>query len=181
MQIKRILCAIDFSDASREALNFSVELGRQFSATVTLFHVYQLPGYTLPEGVVLPGPDTLSKMFERIDTVLGEWRSEAEGRGVTADMVSVQGSPWTEIVERAKTGDYHMIVVGSHGHTGLRHMLLGSTAERVVRHAPCPVLTVRTRDHHIVEDAPTVAETQATEGQDDSDDGDDGDDPSGSK
>jgi nucleotide-binding universal stress UspA family protein len=150
MHIQRILCAVDFSDASREAVHFSTELARQFGSTVVLFHVYQLPGYSLPEGVVLPGPETLAKLFDRINSVLDEWKGDVSKREVPVETATAQGSPWAEIVERAKQ-DIQLIVVGSHGHTGLRHVLLGSTAERVVRHAPCPVLTVRTTDHAIAD------------------------------
>ncbi len=151
MHIERILCAVDFSQASREALNFSTGLALKFVDKVTLFHVYQLPGYTLPEGVVLPSAETLAKLFDHIGTVLDEWKHVVAERGSKVDTATAQGSPWTEIVAKAKDGQYQLIVVGSHGHTGLRHMLLGSTAERVVRHAPCPVLTVREQDHGIAE------------------------------
>jgi len=148
MKVSRILCAVDFSEPSHEALHYSSDLARLFDAGLTLFHVYHVPGYGMPEGsLVLPGPDALAKLFAKIDERLAGWRKEAEERGAPrVDMATAQGSAWHEIVERAR-GEYQLVVVGTHGHTGLRHVLLGSVADRVVRHAPCPVLTVRRSDH----------------------------------
>jgi nucleotide-binding universal stress UspA family protein len=148
MKVRRILCAVDFSAPSHEALHYGADLARLFDADLTLFHVYHYPGYGMPEGsYVLPGPETMAKLFARMDERLAEWKTEAVERGAQrVDTATGEGSAWHEIVERAKKG-YQLIVVGTHGHSGLRHMLLGSVADRVVRHAPCPVLTVRPSDH----------------------------------
>lgn len=148
MKVRRILCAVDFSEPAREALHYGSDLARLFDAELTLFHVFHIPGYGMPEGsLVLPGPDTMAELFARIDNQLAAWRSEATERGAPrVDVATAQGSAWHEIVEKAKDG-YQLIVVGTHGHSGLRHMLIGSVADRVVRHAPCPVLTVRQGDH----------------------------------
>ncbi len=148
MKVRRILCAVDFSDPAHEALHYSADLARLFDADLTLYHVYHFPGYGMPEGsFVLPGPETMAKMFAKIDERLAEWRAEAAERGAPrVDVATGEGSAWHEIVVRARTG-YQLVVVGTHGHSGLRHMLLGSVADRVVRHAPCPVLTVRPGDH----------------------------------
>jgi nucleotide-binding universal stress UspA family protein len=147
MRVRRILGAVDFSEPARVALHYAADLARLFEAELTLFHVYHIPGYGMPEGsFILPGPETMSKFFARVDERLASWRAEAEARGArSVDVATAQGSPWHEIVERARSG-YQLIVVGTHGHTGLRHVLLGSVADRVVRHAPCPVLTVRPSD-----------------------------------
>jgi nucleotide-binding universal stress UspA family protein len=148
MKVRRILCAVDFSEPSHEALHYGADLARMFDAELTLFHVYHVPGYGLPEGsLVLASPEELGKLFSKIDERLEGWRKEAESRGAPkVDVATTEGAAWHEIVERAKTG-YQLIVVGTHGHTGLRHVLIGSVADRVVRHAPCPVLTVRPSDH----------------------------------
>jgi nucleotide-binding universal stress UspA family protein len=147
MKVRRILCAVDFSDPAREAVHYGADLARLFDADLTLYHVYHFPGYGMPEGsYVLPGPETMAKMFARIDERLAEWRTAAVERGAPrVDVATGEGSAWHQIVERAK-GGYQLIVIGTHGHTGLRHVLLGSVADRVVRHAPCPVLTVRPSD-----------------------------------
>jgi nucleotide-binding universal stress UspA family protein len=148
VKVRRILCAIDFSEPAREALHYSSDLARLFDAELTLYHVYHIPGYGMPEGsFVLPGPDTMAAMFAKIDEQLEDWKRQATERGAPrVEVATAQGSPWHEIVERARA-DYQLVVVGTHGHSGLRHMLIGSVADRVVRHAPCPVLTVRPSDH----------------------------------
>jgi len=148
MQVRRILCAVDFSEPAHEALHYSVDLARLFDAELTLFHVYHVPGYGMPEGsFILPGPETVARLFAKIDERLAGWRREAEERGAArVDVATSQGNAWHENVEHARHA-YHPIVVGPHGHTGLRHVLLGSVADRVVRHAPCPVLIVRPSDH----------------------------------
>src|SRR5262249_8472963 len=81
MQVRRILCAVDFSEPSHEALHYGADLAKLFGAELTLFHVYHVPGYGLPEGsLVLASPDELSKLFAKIDERLAEWRKEAEAR-----------------------------------------------------------------------------------------------------
>ncbi|HEY7724684.1 MAG TPA: universal stress protein [Anaeromyxobacteraceae bacterium] len=140
---KKICCPVDFSEPARAALHAAVELARTFDAELTLFHSYQLPGYTLPEGSVVASPKMLQDLADQAEAHLAEWKKLAEGMGAprvaTAKGV---GEPAMEIVEFARGGRFDLIVVGTHGRTGLRHALLGSTAERVVRRAGCPVLTV---------------------------------------
>jgi nucleotide-binding universal stress UspA family protein len=147
MKVQRILCPADFSDASHEALHFAADLAKQYGAQLTLLHVYHVPAYPLPDGFVYPRPETLSTLFSSIDKALGDWRSEALERGAReVECVTAEGVPWHQIIARAKEGDYHLIVLGTHGHGRLRHLLVGSTADRVVSQAPCPVLTVRAAD-----------------------------------
>jgi universal stress protein A len=144
LEWKKILCPVDFSDASRSALQVASELARRFDGEVTVFHAYPLPGYTLPEGTVLPASGMLQELAEQTDALLVRWRAEAVADG--APRVSSNkavGEPAAEIVAAAEEGKYDAIVVGTHGRTGLAHVLLGSVAERVVRRAPMPVVTVR--------------------------------------
>ena len=144
LQWKKILCPVDFSDASRSALEVASELARRFDGEVTVFHAYPLPGYTLPEGTVLPASGMLQELAEQTDALLARWKVEALADG--APRVSTGkavGEPAAEIVAAAEDGNYDAIVVGTHGRTGLAHVLLGSVAERVVRRAPMPVITVR--------------------------------------
>jgi universal stress protein A len=144
LEWKKILCPVDFSDASRSALQVASELARRFDGEVTVFHAYPLPGYTLPEGTVLPASGMLQELAEQTDALLERWKAEAIADGaprVSSDK-SV-GEPAAEIVAAAEDGNYDAIVVGTHGRTGLAHVLLGSVAERVVRRAPMPVVTVR--------------------------------------
>jgi len=144
LEWKKILCPVDFSDASRSALQVASELARRFGGEVTVFHAYPLPGYTLPEGTVLPATGMLQELAEQTDALLVRWKAEALADG--APQVSTAksvGEPAAEIVAAAEDGKYDAIVVGTHGRTGLAHVLLGSVAERVVRRAPMPVVTVR--------------------------------------
>ncbi len=140
---KRICCPIDFSEPAQAALAAAAELCKTFGAELTLFHAYQLPGYTLPEGSVVASPKMLQELADQADAHLEEWKKIASGMGVASVTTAKSiGEPALEIVEFAKGGHFDLLVVGTHGRTGLRHALLGSTAERVVRRAGCPVLTV---------------------------------------
>src|SRR5574340_1190126 len=110
---------------------------------LTLFHAYELPGYTLPEWSVVASPKMLQDLSDQADAHLAEWRKLAEEMG--AERVTVEkgiGEPALSIVELAQERGVDLVVVGTHGRTGLRHALLGSVAERVVRRAGCPVLTI---------------------------------------
>ena len=78
--IAKILCPIDFSEASRGAIRYAVDLAQKFGAGLTLLHVYHVPGYTFPEGMVVAGPAALTELAAEIDAALGEWKREAEPR-----------------------------------------------------------------------------------------------------
>ena len=141
------MCPIDFSEASREAVVAAIELSKRFGAELTLLHVYQIPAYTMPEGLISAGPDVVATMQEQIDRLLESWQGDAARSGVKVTTASVLGAPFAEIVRYAREHAFDLIVIGTHGRTGLRHALLGSVAEKVVRKAHCPVLTVRYSRH----------------------------------
>jgi nucleotide-binding universal stress UspA family protein len=141
---KRILCPIDFSDASRSALETAADLARRSGASLTLFHAYPVPGYTFPDGSFVASSKMLEELADQAKRHLDEWKGIATGLGVAAvDAATAVGEPAHEIVAFAKEKGSDLVVVGTHGRTGLQHALMGSVAERVVRKAPCPVLTVR--------------------------------------
>ena len=140
---KKVLCPIDFSEPARAAMEAAVQIARQFGAELTLFHAYQLPGYTLPEGSVVASPKMLQELAVQAETHLAEWKRLAEGLGASGVTTEKGiGEPALEIIDLAREGGYDLVVVGTHGRTGLRHALLGSVAERVVRKAGCPVLSI---------------------------------------
>ena len=140
---KKILCPVDFSDPARAAMQAAAELSAHFDADLTLFHAYQLPGYTLPEGSVVASPKMLQDLADQAEAHLAEWREVARRRGAPrVAAAKAIGDPALEVVQLARDGAYDLVVVGTHGRTGLRHALLGSVAERVVRRAGCPVLTI---------------------------------------
>jgi nucleotide-binding universal stress UspA family protein len=151
MTYKKILCAVDFSDSSREALRAAAELAQASHATLVLFHVWQPPRWTTDYGIELPS-DALLEARRTEETKLASWRAEAQQRGVP-DVTSklARGVPWDEIVGAAR--DDHavdLIVLGTHGHSRARRALIGSVAERVVRHAPCTVMVVGSRERNEV-------------------------------
>jgi nucleotide-binding universal stress UspA family protein len=144
----RICCPVDFSEPARAAMETAVSLARRFDATLTLFHAYQLPGYTLPEGSVVASPKMLQELANQADHHLEEWRRLAEGMGAPrVETAKSIGEPSVEIVEFAKETGQDVLVIGTHGRTGLRHALVGSIAERVVRRAGCPVVSVHPEGH----------------------------------
>lgn len=140
---KRICCPIDFSDASRAAMEVAADLAARFGATLTLLHAYPVPGFTFPDGSVVASARMLQELADQAAKHLGDWRREAEGLGAAAvDAATAVGEPAAEIVAWAKEHAVDLLVLGTHGRTGLEHALMGSVAERVVRRARCPVLTV---------------------------------------
>ncbi|HYG68383.1 MAG TPA: universal stress protein, partial [Anaeromyxobacteraceae bacterium] len=141
---KRICCPIDFSDTARGAMQVAVDLARRLGAELTLLHAYPIPGYTFPDGSVVASPAMLEDLSDEADRHLEAWRREAEGLGVPGVRIAKAiGDPATEIVRFAKDPGADLLVMGTHGRSGLEHALMGSIAERVLRRAHCPVLTVR--------------------------------------
>src|SRR5690606_35700405 len=142
--IHKILVPTDFSAHSAEATAWAADLARRYDASLTLIHVYQPASMALPEGYVLMSPHGLADLLSELDTALDRARKDLErDERITPETMLLQGVPFAEIVGFARDGGYDLIVMGTHGRTGLKHALMGSVAEKVVRKAPCPVLTVR--------------------------------------
>jgi nucleotide-binding universal stress UspA family protein len=140
--IQNILVPVDFSDCSRRAAEYAISLAKDVGATVTLEHVYSLPFTAYPEGFARP-PETLTRLGEQARESLERWKDGLKEPGVIKRTICEVGAPAQTIVDRAATDHFDLVVMGTHGRTGLTHLLVGSVAERVVRLAPCPVLTVR--------------------------------------
>lgn len=140
----RILTPVDFSEHSREAVRTAAALSRSYGATLTLIHVYDPSAYALPEDFVLLTPPQLDRLTLEFEQQLAAAKEEALELGAElADTRLLQGKTATRIVEFAKDTKVDLIVLGTRGRTGPRHLLLGSIAERVVRTSPCAVLTVK--------------------------------------
>jgi len=140
----KILVPIDFSDHSIRAIHYAAELSKTYNAPVTLLHAYQTLNYALPEGYVFYSPEQLAELTQAIDKQVQQSKAVAEHAGaVSVDTKTVMGAAFSEILRVAEEEHFDLIVMGTHGRTGLGHTFLGSVAERVVRQAPCPVLTVR--------------------------------------
>jgi nucleotide-binding universal stress UspA family protein len=141
---KRILCPIDFSDASKAALEAAAEVAKRYGAKVALFHAYPVPGYTFPDGSFVASSKMLDELSEQAQRHLEEWKAIAEGLGIAdVEIATAIGEPAHEILAFAKAQKADLLVLGTHGRTGIQHALMGSVAERVVRRSTCPVLTVR--------------------------------------
>jgi nucleotide-binding universal stress UspA family protein len=142
--VKRILCPVDFSETSRAALKWAVQLREKFGAQLTLLHVFQPPALSLPDGVAIAGPDVLSDLQRQVEENMKVWRDDAIAMGAKdVEIDTALGATYPEITRYAQEKGFDLIVIGTHGRTGLAHAILGSTAEKVVQHATCPVLTVR--------------------------------------
>jgi nucleotide-binding universal stress UspA family protein len=141
MRFKKILVAVDFSPQSREAMRTGAALAAEFDAELTIAHVWQVPllGAELPVQV-----HQLEEVRGDAERQLAAWEAEATAlanKPVTS--VFQLGVPWDELVKLLRRDNYDLVVLGTHGRTGLKHVLLGSVAEKVVRHAPCAALVVR--------------------------------------
>jgi len=148
---KTILVPSDFSECSDEALRYGLELARRFDASLHLLHVVQDP-VTQPwaaEGFSAPLFEVVEQWQRQAEARLRASVPDADRHRVT--VASVVATPYAEILAYAAANDVDLIVMGTHGRSGVSHMLLGSIAERVVRRAPCPVLTVRRPQHGFVE------------------------------
>lgn len=142
-ELKTILVPVDFSSHSEKALEHAVELARRFDARVELLHCYQVGlGSVSPYGPVLP-QEFGNEVKEAAERKLADWCRRVEEQGLTASCRLSQLFPPEAILFTAEELGADLIVMGTRGLTGFRHVLLGSVAERTVRTAECPVLTVR--------------------------------------
>lgn len=143
---KSILVPTDFSEHSKHAAHTAIELAKRFEARLCFLHVYQSVAYILPEGYMAYSAPRLGDILKELDKLVTAEKSAALEAGIAqAEGELVEGVPATEIVRFAGEKDCNLIVIGTHGRTGIKHALLGSIAEKVVRTAECPVLTVRAK------------------------------------
>jgi nucleotide-binding universal stress UspA family protein len=162
--LKKVLVATDFSEPSDAALAYGRELARSFGAQLVVLHVVDdtLTRAVGADGFVFTAPDlqTAVEVAGRkgVDALISdEDRTLLRAQGV----IVTSNTPAPAIVEYAKSSDVNLIVIGTHGWGALAHLLMGSVAERVVRIAPCPVLTVRHPEREFVLPDALVAVTRA--------------------
>ena len=141
---KLILVPCDFSDCSRAALDHAAALAQQSRGTLVLLHVIEpvQPGFLLEETV---SRQNQGRMRERAAHALAVLVKLHKDKANFGHSLVKSGKPWEVIVSVADRTGADLIVLGTHGYTGLKHAMIVSVAERVVRHAPCPVLTVRAK------------------------------------
>ncbi len=147
MAIRKVLVPTDFSECSDAALEYGRHMADTFGAALHVLHIVQDP-YTQPwaaEAFPAPLGDLLLQWEEQARKRMLDGLTEPER--VRATVATQIGSPFLEIVRYAQEQQIDLIVIGTHGRGPIGHMLLGSVAEKVVRKAPCPVLTVHQRAH----------------------------------
>ena len=126
MRIRHILVPTDFSEGSMRAFETALDMARDSGAQMTLLHVQHVPTTVFPDVILPIAPEMMRDVERSVELVLDEWCGRAHAEGVPCDK---------------------RVVIGTHGRGGISHALLGSVAEKVVRKAPCPVLTVRSQMH----------------------------------
>lgn len=146
--IRRILFPTDFNPSAQHAQSYAVMLAERFSAELHALHVvpdpYPIPG---PEGSWILTDDSIPKRTQEAELELAVRMDAALTANLKVVRTVAVGKPVPAIIEYAKEHAIDLIVMGTHGYTGLSHLLLGSVAEKVVRLATCPVLTVHPKDH----------------------------------
>ena len=151
INLKRILVPVDFSPLSKKALLYAARLAKQFNAEVDLFHVVEpevLPAF---DGYMIAPPPISNGAGASCAGQMKTWVNTIRNAGVARVGSTIRrGLAAFEIVDAAKELDVDLIVIATHGYTGWKHFAIGSTAERVVRAAPCPVLVVREKEHEFV-------------------------------
>jgi len=147
LELRKILCAVDFSDPARVAMRFAAELAGAVNASLVLAYVWELPRALYAAHMPI-SPASMQGLVDSEQKRLAAWADDARflgARDVTTRFLT--GVAFTESTrEAADDTSIGLIVVGTHGRTGLRHVLIGSVAEKIVRHAPCRVLVTRDRE-----------------------------------
>ena len=144
LDIRKILVPIDFSDYSKNSLKYAASFANKFSAEITLIYVV--------EPVIYPPDFSMGQIA--IPSVNAEWDLKANEQleklgkqeipeSIKVSIIIKTGKPFLEIIDTAAEENIDLIIISTHGHSGVEHILFGSTAEKVVRKAPCPVLTLR--------------------------------------
>lgn len=144
IDVRRILVPVDFSDHTPSLLEWGAHLAEEHGSRIILLHAYHLPvEFQQLEGAYLPA-DFWTGVKTEAERQLGDLAERLRAKGLEVETAVCEGYAATVIVEEATQREADLIVIGTHGLSGLKHMLLGSIAERVVQKAPCPVLTVKT-------------------------------------
>ena len=145
IKLRNILVPTDFSECSQKALSYALSFARQFGAEILLLHVVESVPAVAHDALIQSSMLTVALHEEserQLDRLQRECLADAPVSTLTTD-----GLPWQRIVEVAREKNIDLIVAGTGGRNRLARVLMGSTAERIVRHAPCPVLVVREREH----------------------------------
>jgi nucleotide-binding universal stress UspA family protein len=147
MKIKRILVPVDFSKHSLKALDYAADFAKAFEAELHVLFVLEPIAYATPAdfyaGMATQISDLITEQRRSATRRLAQLQTTLGKKGITAKPVLRSGIAYQEIIDAAKKLKADLIIHATHGRTGLSHLVMGSVAERVVRAAPCPVLTLR--------------------------------------
>jgi nucleotide-binding universal stress UspA family protein len=149
-QIKRILVPIDFSDCAKKALRYALPFAQQQGATLVLLYVVPTPPYGFGEYTSVNYAPLEIEMSAGGKKALADLAKAEIGNGARTEIAVRTGSAGVQINDFARSLPADMIIISTHGYSGLKHVLMGSVAEYVVRHAPCPVLVVREHEHEFL-------------------------------
>jgi nucleotide-binding universal stress UspA family protein len=139
---RHILVPTDFSAMSDAALDQALDLAESTGADILLLHVFEPPKLDLPEAMVTGAADATDRILARAEKLLDSTMASRRSRKVAIDGVVESGKPWRVIVDTASRLEDGLVVMATHGRTGIPRMILGSVTEKVLRAAPCPVLTI---------------------------------------
>lgn len=144
MKLNKILVPIDFSDYSKNALKYAVNFAKLFNAEILLIYVVEPviypPDFSMGQIAI---PTVTTEFDDRAKEELNKLAKNEIPQQLKVSIIIRTGKPFVEIIETASEADVDLIIIATHGHSGVEHILFGSTAEKVVRKAPCPVLTLR--------------------------------------
>jgi nucleotide-binding universal stress UspA family protein len=144
LSIKKVLVPIDFSDYSKSALKYAINFAKQFNAEIILIYVVEPiiypPDFSMGQ-IAIPSVNT--EWDDRAKEELNKLAKNEIPSDLKSKTIIKTGKPFVEIIETASEEDVDVIIIATHGRSGVEHILFGSTAEKVVRKAPCPVLTLR--------------------------------------
>lgn len=146
INLTRVLVAVDFSSTSDKAFDYALEFARALEADVLAVHVVEDPILYAPTTDVSYRADFEQMVQRKFDSLIEHRNCE----GLSIQTMIHAGTPFYEIIQLARTEDCELIIMGTHGHGPLQHVLMGSVAEKVVRKAKCPVLVVRPDQHQFV-------------------------------
>ena len=137
---QNILVATDFGGPADVALDYAVELAKRLGASLTVLHAYTIPVYAFPDGGMISTPTLAAELATRGQSALDAAVARHRNAGVPIKALLREGVVWEEIVRTAEQEGAGLIVMGTHGRTGLSHLLLGSVAEKLLQLSPCPLL-----------------------------------------
>ncbi len=151
INLNNILVPTDCSELSKEATKYAIKFAKQFQAKLTLLLVTPTEPLAVLNDYGYFSPELHQKLVlestKRAEAELSEFWDSVTDPEVQCKLINAKGDPFTEIIRYAKENETDIIIMGTHGHTGIKHILMGSVAEKVVRYSPQPVLTVKDKDY----------------------------------